>query len=382
MLKIFLLVILSFSQQLWAQENYKGEFENVRLENNENIRKLVNGILEIAVVIPEGTVIQMPKSRPSVFYNYRDESGNVLRSSSGFYSQIYIVSVTKENEGAFPPDKISQINSISNGLFISKSAIPESDNSIVFKPLVASPINSDYLFFFNKDGKSKINRNAYFTKRFGDSLNKSIDLGKLSVRERLKWSAIYEELKSAGNRTGPTPTDYLYIKLNLADKYTKAFELTGETRPKGAWTMAVNSTAVRHGFPNVPCAEFMSEMIRQAYNRAGYDFTEDFNYSKDNYLIWDKSAAVVNLANSLFKGGWIPWELNRYAPPIGAIMMHEMATSPGHTYMIAGDDGRFIMDNGSPAGRDLRATSKKIIDMMFNGGVFFLPPGIVPGLWP
>ena len=145
--------------------------------------------------------------------------------------------------------------------------------------------------------------------------------------------------------------------------------------------MAVKSTAVRHGFPNVPCAEFMSEMIRQSYKRAGYDFKEDFNNELGNYLIWNQTAAVVNLANALHKGGWIPWELSKYAPPAGAIMMHEQATSPGHTYMVAGDNGRFIVDNGSPAGRDLRKTSKKIIELMFKGGVFFLPPGIIPTIF-
>ena len=203
----------------------------------------------------------------------------------------------------------------------------------------------------------------------------------MSTRDRVKWNAVYEELKTAGSREEKTPTSYLFTTVDLANKYTIAFETYGTTQPKGAWTMAVKSTAVRHGFPNVPCAEFMSEMIRQAYTRAGYDFKEDFNNARDNYLIWDKTAAVVNLANSLNKAGWVPWELSKYAPLTGAIMMHEQATSPGHTFMSAGDDGRFVLDNGSPAGRDLRKTSKKTIDIMFKGGVFFLPPGIIPRSW-
>ena len=54
--------------------------------------------------------------------------------------------------------------------------------------------------------------------------------------------------------------------------------------------------------------------------------------------------------------GWIPWDMADYRPPIGAIMMHGAGTTPGHTYISAGDDGRLIVDNGAPQGRDLRAT--------------------------
>lgn len=381
MLKILLLGLMTFSQMVFGQEG-GGEFHQVTLDVKENIRYLSKNILEVAAVLPVGTIVKYPKGITPVNYDYRDSSGKVLRSSSGFYPSVQIVSVTAQNAAQFPPEKIAALNNTANGLFITSSLLPDTGTNEVFQALIPGAATSDYLTHFTATGKAKYNYTTYFTKRFGSNLNKVVNTDEMSSRSRVKWEAIYEELKNAGNREEETPMDFLVMKsVDLANKYTKEFEATGATQPKGAWTMAVRSTAVRHGFPNVPCAEFMSEMVRQAYNRAGYDFREDFTKANGNYLIWDKTAAVVNLANALNKAGWIPWELSKFAPSTGAIMMHEQATSPGHTYMAAGDNGRFIVDNGSPAGRDLRKTSKKIIELMFKGGVFFLPPGIIPTSW-
>jgi hypothetical protein len=49
--------------------------------------------------------------------------------------------------------------------------------------------------------------------------------------------------------------------------------------------------------------------------------------------------------------------------------------------MSAGDDGRTIIDNGSPQGRDLRKTIAKTMNSMFQSGLFFLPPGVNPKAW-
>jgi hypothetical protein len=65
----------------------------------------------------------------------------------------------------------------------------------------------------------------------------------------------------------------------------------------------------------------------------------------------------------------------------GAVLMNGSGVSPGHTYISANDDGTIIVDNGAPQGRDLKKTSASIIGMMFQTGVFFLPPGINPSLW-
>jgi hypothetical protein len=89
----------------------------------------------------------------------------------------------------------------------------------------------------------------------------------------------------------------------------------------------------------------------------------------------------VELANTLVKAGWIPWEAAYYKPMTGAIMAHFKATTPGHAYMAAGLDGRIIIDNGSPAGRQLYKTADKTIKIQYLTGVFFLPPGIIPAKW-
>ncbi|MEA9358441.1 hypothetical protein SHI21_19550 [Bacteriovorax sp. PP10] len=375
-----LLLLFAIMMTALPCTSFSQEFQKIILENKENIRYLKNNILEIAAELPKGTLIQFLKDNQNVFYDYRDSKGVVQRSSTGFFSGVTIISVTPENVNSFPESRIKKLNATIDGLFITKS-LQEANNQEFFQALIPGALNADYLSIFTESGKAKYSYTNYFTKRFGNRLNHILTDDEISSRDRVKWSAVYEELKRAASREDKTPTDYLFTTVDLANKHTTLFEQTGETQPKGAWTMAVKSTAVRHGFPNVPCAEFMSEMIRQAYMRSGYDFTEDFNNSKDNYLIWNKTAAVVNLANSLHKAEWIPWELSKFSPPTGAIMMHEQATSPGHTYMIAGDNGRFVVDNGSPAGRDLRKTAKKTIEIMFKGGVFFLPPGITPRAW-
>jgi hypothetical protein len=59
-------------------------------------------------------------------------------------------------------------------------------------------------------------------------------------------------------------------------------------------------------------------------------------------------------------------------------MAHFKATTPGHVYMAAGADGRIVVDNGSPAGRQLGRTADKTIKMLHYGGVYFLPLGIIP----
>lgn len=121
--------------------------------------------------------------------------------------------------------------------------------------------------------------------------------------------------------------------------------------------------------------------MRQAYQRAGYRVTEDFSKAKGNELLWSNSAAVVNFSMALYKAGWIPWDSTIYRPIVGSFLMNGSGLTPGHTYISAGDDGMIIVDNGAPQGRDLRKTTEKTISIMFQTGVFFLPPGINPPMW-
>jgi hypothetical protein len=183
------------------------------------------------------------------------------------------------------------------------------------------------------------------------------------------------------NRKVATPKFYLMMDKDKATTASINFEKYGTILTGGAWTIATEATAVRHGFPNVPCAEFQSELLRQAYQRAGYRVTDDFNSTKGNPLIWSNSAAVANFSMGLYKAGWTAWDPQVYRPIVGSFLMHGSGLTPGHTYVSAGDDGMVIVDNGAPQGRDLRKSTASSIEIQFQTGVFFLPPGIIPPKW-
>lgn len=360
-----------------ATENYV-----ITLKDDIPIRYLKNDILEKAALIYQGTVIEFPKGQTPVQYLYRDSSGGLSRSSNGFMGQVTILSVPANHASQFPQSKIDELNQTEGGLYISASVVNGIDQNPIIPALTPAEPGADYLLNYYENGKPKVNFTSSFKKRFGDRLNLNIPMESLSPRDQQKWQSIYNELKRVGDRTVSTERIYLFLEdESQAGPLSLRFEQTGEISPIGAWSIAVRGTAERHGFANVPCAEFMSEMVREAYQRAGYSIKEDFNDETGNYLIYSNTAAVVNLATALFKGGWIPWDSKYYIPPTGAPIMNATANTPGHTYMSGGDNGRFIVDNGSPRGRDLRTTSDKIIKMMFQTGVFFLPPGIIPEQW-
>ncbi len=249
--------------------------------------------------------------------------------------------------------------------------------------------DDDFSRNFTPAGRPKATFTRAFRKRFKERLNRAVDPASQSEAERAKWTAIFAELTKAGDISNPERGRLLFIngrgdpkEAALAREYSRRFEDEGEVQTHGAWSIAVLGTAVRHGFPEVPCAEFMSEMLREAYKRAGYDFRDDFNERRDNPLYWTNTDAVVNLTTALDRAGWIPWDAAFYRPPTGAIIMNADARTPGHAYMAAGADGTLIVDNGSPLGRDLRETEDRLLKMMYQNGLFFLPPGIVPQPWP
>lgn len=250
-----------------------------------------------------------------------------------------------------------------------------------FAAVSAGTPGEGFLKYYAASGKPKFKYTSSVTKRFGARLNKGVDAKTLSAAENEKWQAIYQELVIAVNRKTETPKFYLMMDKTKATQASIDFEKTGVISPQGAWTIATQATAVRHGFSNVPCAEFQSELLRQAYQRAGYRVTDDFNSAKGNTLIWSSTAAVVNFSMALYKAGWVPWDSTLYRPPVGAFLMNGSGLTPGHTYISGGDDGMIIVDNGAPQGRDLRKTTEKTISIMYQTGVFFLPPGINPPVW-
>jgi hypothetical protein len=363
----------SVTQPAMAQKLLLNQAMSVRYESNS--------ILENKAELPAGTQIEVPQDYQMKNLDYRDSSGKIVRSSTGFIYPIKVISVPSAYATQFPQSKIDTLNKTTGGLFIFASIVGSlqgvEGNFAVITPAAAG---SGFLTNYQTSGKPKFSYTTSSTKRF-PKINKGVDPASQSSADRAKWTAVYSELKKAANRTVETPKSYLMVDATTAKKASLDYESSGTVALNGAWSIAVQQTAVRHGFSNVPCAEFQSELVREAYQRAGYRVGDDFNTSKGNKLIWSNTAAVVNFSMALYKAGWIAWDGTKYKPMVGAILMNGSGISPGHTYISASDDGMIIVDNGAPQGRDLRKTSKSIIEMMFQTGVFFLPPGINPQAW-
>lgn len=346
------------------------------------VRYEKSGILESKVELPEGTQIEVPVNYEVKHLDYRNSDGSVDRSSTGFLYPVKIVSVSSQYASKFPANKINEFNNTGGGLYIFASIVGNLEGvDGNFAVITGVTPGAGFLTNYNASGKPKFNYTNSVTKRFGPRLNKGVSADSLSTAEKNKWQSIYNELVKAVDRTKSTPKSYLMIDKTAATQWSVNFEKTGVISPTGAWTIATQATADRHGFPNVPCAEFQSELLREAYQRAGYRVTDDFNSSKGNPLIWSNTAAVVNFSMALYKAGWVPWNSLQYRPPVGAFLMNGSGLTPGHTYISGGDDGMIIVDNGAPQGRDLRKTTQSTIEMMFQTGVFFLPPGINPSVW-
>lgn len=364
----------------------------VTLSGPAKFRTLRSNILELLVQVPRGSEIEVTTGVAPLFYDFRDADGSVKRSTNGFYPNLKLISVPASEQQNFPPSEIDRINNIRDGLFMSSLDLNsglETGGMIPALPTSGDPDNR-YLKYFYPDGKRV--RSPYTSihkRRFGSQLNREIPMSSLPEAEQRKWNSIYGQLVAMVDRTRETNRKGLFIDsgnasqdVEMAKQYSIVFENSGVIQNYGAWSIAVLGTAPRHGFGNVPCAEFASETLRQAYTRAGYRMADDFKGS--NYLIFSNTAAVVNLSKALFESGWIPWDPAEYKPKTGSIGMHADARTPGHAYMMAGQNGRFIVDNGSPKGRDLYKTGSyqtDIIGMMYDHGVFFLPPGIIPEHW-
>ncbi len=359
-----------------------GRLENsathvVALNEETELRFEKNNILEVAVTIPTGSKIQFPQDYEVQHLNYRKADGTVDWSSTGFIQSVQIVSA-----GAMSASEIASLNQTAGGLFVFDSIVGEIQGLTGnFPAMTPSALGDGFLKNYHANGQPLNSFAKPLQKRFGRNLNRVVDPSSQSEAEKVKWHAILSELKSAVDRTVDSPKSVLMIDPKLAVNESIDFEKTGAIPPNGAWTIATQGTAKRHGFENVPCAEFQSELLREAYQRAGYRVTDDFNSTRGNPLIWSSTASVLGFSTALNAAGWVPWDASAYRPLTGAIMMDGTARTPGHAYAAAGHDGRFIVDNGSPQGRDLGKTVLKTINMMYQTGVFFLPPGIIPARW-
>lgn len=362
---------LTFSHNSEAQTQPADQ--SIVLTSNMTVRTLKSDVLEKVGTLPAGTEVSVEDNAQPINNAYKNDKGQEVFSSTGFIGKIQIV------KSSLTASQISKLNSMSSGLYLSAVILDQLQTGLEFVALQAGSPTDGYTKNYQPSGKPNTSFTTSVTKRFPQTLNKVVKLGS---SDKKKWTRIMQELQRVADRTRNTDKTYFIVDPEVANQQSIEFEINGVVPDKGAWSVAVLGTAARNGFQNVPCAEFMGEVIRQAYKRAGYSHFDDFSAKKANELAYHGGAALVeNFSNYLNKAGWIPWDAQVYAPPTGAVVMNGSGKSPGHTYMAAGDNGRFIFDNGSPQGRDLRSTSMKTIELMYMEGVFFLPPGLTPKKW-
>lgn len=349
---------------------------HLALEQKMTLYHEKKGILEPLETLPEGAIIELLPGFEVRNLPHRNVNNKLTYSTTGFITPIRLIKVPDMAE-----TRMNELNQIEGGLYLSASLLQsiESDEGD-FAPLApAAEINPEYLELFEATGQPKFGYTPGLKRRFGDKLNAGV--ADLDEKTKIKYTKIMNELVRAVSREQPSPKDLMMMNRSLAQFHSMEYERSGLIAPKGAWSIAVAVTAVRHGFANTPCAEFASEVIRQAYKRAGYDITEDFNKDKGNQLIWHKTASVRGLSRALFKAGWTVWSTKEYRPPVGAVMLNGVGQTPGHVFFAAGHDGRWIVDNGSPQGRDLQKTQLKTLSSLYKAGAFMLPPGITPRPW-
>lgn len=351
------------------------EVIQITVDSETNLRTLKDNVLEVVHLLKAGDVIEIVKSAQPVVHNYRTSDGDIEFASTGFYPKVKIVKSSLSEQAQ------KDLNALDTGLYITTIAISETSTSLVIKPLTTHTPGEGFHKFYQDSGKPKVTWTQGILKRL-PNLNQRVEWATLTDAEKKKWAAIMGELEKVSDRTRAIPRDLLIIDKAVAETQSLDFEKNKTVQKKGAWSIAVNGTAKRNGFEEVPCAEFVSEVIRQAYARAGYSHFDDFNAKNNNTLNYENGAAMVRyLSLYLARAGWIPWDAAKYAPSMGAIIMHTTGISPGHTYISAGSNGRFIIDNSSPQGRDLRIATGNTIELMYQHGVFFLPPGFSPERW-
>jgi hypothetical protein len=268
-------------------------------------------------------------------------------------------------------------------------------------------VNPNWTDYFEPNGRTRYPARKALQGRavFGSKVN--IPNDRVRQDDREKFQKVFAEIVKAVNREKPTDSRYMTISPKELNERLEDYFKLGKVSDFGAHSIAVKGIAVKRKFADTPCAEFVSEVIRQAYSRAGYDHKEDFNVDNKNPLqsffsyknqsggtTVRNGASVQGLTESLYLAGWIPWSADEYIPPIGAVMAAQRATSPGHIYFIGGHNGLVIVDNGAPRGRDLRQQSTKYLAWtgeykkgksnlgVWTHSVFFLPPGMTPQKWP
>ena len=265
--------------------------------------------------------------------------------------------------------------------------------------------NEIFARWFEPSGRPKFNNTRSFERRF-DKPGKPPHLNQ-ARQGGDRWNAVYAELLRVADPSSPDRESLLFkdpegrtISGEEASRLSSQFGRDRIAWPSGAHRLAMGwsvnhkvrgKDGILHEGP--ACAEFMSELIRQAYVRAGrkypdlkIDYKDEFD-RKGFPLDHAHTPSVETLAVFLDAAGWVPWDSAEFRPKKGAIIVHD-GVHKGHIYMSAADDGTTIIDSGQPRGRNLRVRAEArtsgipdLIDFQYKNSVFFLPPGINPNPW-
>ncbi len=376
------------------------------LPSNTNVYVLQNGKLSKALILPKTAVISY-SSKAKVQNFSIDETVTI---NKGFVGPVNITKLPKSYLDKLTPEQLSQILSLSGFIYISAEIMADRGSSGHYSAIALKDseeiLSKSWTKYFESNGRTKYPAKAMLKNRavFGHLIN--IPNDRLRADERTKFEKVFSEIAVAVNREVSTPKQYMILDPKQLAERVSALLKFGTVGKYGAHSVAVKGVAERY-FKKTPCAEFVSEVVRQAYLRAGYDYREDFNEDKKNPLKWlysykDNRGNTINRNGSSVQGltesfaiaGWIPWTADEFIPPVGAIMATQKATSPGHIYFVGGYNGFIIVDNGAPQGRDIRTQPERYLAWSGKGAngksnkgvwtnsVFFLPPGMTPKRWP
>lgn len=146
--------------------------QKLLLNQAMTLRYEKSGILESKVELPAGTQIEVPENYEIKHLDFRNSSGGIERSSTGFLYPIKVLSVTPAFASQFPTTRIAEINRTPGGLFLFASivgSIQGTEGS--FAPVVGGVPGAGFLAHYGPSGKPKFKYTNSVIKRFGPGLD-------------------------------------------------------------------------------------------------------------------------------------------------------------------------------------------------------------------
>lgn len=131
--------------------------QKLLLNQAMTLRYEKSGILESKVELPAGTQIEVPENYEIKHLDFRNSSGGIERSSTGFLYPIKVLSVTSAFASQFPTTRIAEVNRTAGGLFLFASivgSIQGTEGS--FAPVVGGVPGAGFLAHYGPSGKPKI----------------------------------------------------------------------------------------------------------------------------------------------------------------------------------------------------------------------------------